>query len=354
MRKKGIIGFIIAVVMLTGILYLLQLLLMPKYTGPVRDGALVSEYYDETDNHDVIFIGDCEVYESFSPVTLWEQYGITSYIRGTPQQLIWQSYYLLEETLEYEKPDVVVFNVLSMHYDVPQNEAYNRMTLDGMRWSSVKSDAIKASMTDEESYLSYVFPFIRFHSRWSELTSDDVKYMFGMKPVSHNGYLMRVDSKPAAQLPMPEVLPDYTFSDLCYNYLDRMRDLCRDNGIELILIKAPSIYPHWYDEWDAQIVDYAEENGLTYINFLDLMDECGLDMQTDTYDGGLHLNVSGAEKLSEYFGRMLKEEYGLDGHRGDDALAALWAEKIEAYNDEKAAQYAELERYGYLKSLRME
>jgi hypothetical protein len=354
MKRKGIIGFSIAVIILVGMLYLFQLLLMPKYIGPVRDGALVSEYYDEAGSHDVIFIGDFEVYESFSPVTLWQEYGITSFIRGTPQQLIWQSYYLLEEALEYEKPDVVVFNVLSMHYDVPQNEAYNRMTLDGMRWSSSKSDAIKASMTNDESYASYIFPFLRFHSRWSELTGDDLKYMFGREKVSHNGYLMRVDEKPAAQLPTPEVLADYTFSDVCYNYLDCMRDLCRENGIELILIKAPSIYPHWYDEWDAQMAAYAEENGLTYINFLDLMDECGIDMQTDSYDGGLHLNVSGAEKLSVYFGHVLKDDFGLADHRGESALAAVWARKIQAYNAEKAAQHAELEQYGYLKSLRME
>lgn len=31
----------------------------------------------------MIFIGDCELYENISPVTLWEEYGINSYIRGT-------------------------------------------------------------------------------------------------------------------------------------------------------------------------------------------------------------------------------------------------------------------------------
>ena len=292
-KRKTIMGIAIATAVMLGIMYLFQLLLMPKYTGAVRDGALVSEYYGETTDHDVIFIGDCEVYESFSPVTMWEAYGITSYIRGTPQQLIWQSYYLLEDTLLYETPEVVVFNVLSMQYDEPQKEAYNRMTLDGMRWSSVKAAAIEASMTEDESFLSYVFPFFRFHSRWSELAAKDFEYIFGHETVSHNGYLMRLDVKAATRTPTPEVLANYTFSDVCYEYLDMITALCEEKGIELILIKAPSIYPYWYDEWDEQIADYAEENGLTYINFLDLTDECGIDMSTDTYDSGLHLNVFG-------------------------------------------------------------
>ena len=102
----------------------------------------VEEYYREEKKHDVIFIGDCEVFSNISPVTLWEKYGITSYIRGSAQQLVWQSYYLLEETLKYEKPKVVVFNVLAMKYNEPQKEAYNRLTLDGMKLSKHKIGAL--------------------------------------------------------------------------------------------------------------------------------------------------------------------------------------------------------------------
>lgn len=69
-------------------------------------------------------------YTSFSPVELYNKYGITSYIRGSAQQLIWHSYYLLEEMLERENPKIVVYNVLAMKYDEPQKEAYNRMTID--------------------------------------------------------------------------------------------------------------------------------------------------------------------------------------------------------------------------------
>jgi hypothetical protein len=336
------------------VLYLLQLLLMPKYSGAMREGSLISEYYDETTPHDVIFVGDCEVYENFSPIKLWEDYGITSYIRGSAQQLIWQSYYLLEETLRYETPKVVVFNVLSMKYGEPQNEAYNRMTLDGMRWSDIKLKAIEASMTDDETLASYIFPLLRFHSRWSEVTADDFSNMFSDKKVSHNGYLMRTDIRPVTKLPAEPVLTDYTFSDTSYRYLDMMTQLCKERGIQLVLIKSASVYPCWYDEWDQQIEDYAAKNGLTYINFLEHSDETGIDMRTDTYDMGLHLNLSGAEKSSAYLGGILSRDFGLADHRGDTELSAVWSEKVDAYNAEKAAQAVEIAQYGYLKSLTVE
>ena len=188
--KKRIFACI-AIVLLTGIfLGFAQAILMPKYMSVSREGALIGEYYNESTAHDVLFVGDCEVYESFTPPTLWENYGITSYIRGSAQQLIWHSYYLLEEMLEKETPKVVVYNVLAMKYGRPQNEAYNRMTLDGMRWSNAKINAIHASMTEDESFLSYVFPLLRFHSRWSEVSGEDFKYLFSRDTVSHNGYLM--------------------------------------------------------------------------------------------------------------------------------------------------------------------
>ncbi len=350
MRKKKGIAVLLAVVFTIASLAFLQQLLMPKYMTELYEGALIEEYYRDKNTHDVVMVGDCEVYENLSPVTLWREYGITSFIRGSAQQLIWQSYYLMEETLKYEKPKVMVFNVLSMKYDKPQNEAYNRMSLDGMRLSSSKIKAVKASMTEEETLGSYIFPLLRYHSRWSELSWEDFKYLFHKDQKSHNGYLMRADIKPLGSLPTPKKLADYQFSDICYDYLDKMVKLCKDNGVELVLMKAPTYYPHWYDEWDQQMVEYAEENDLLYLNFLDLVEEIGLDFSVDTYDAGLHLNVTGAEKLSVYFGRILKEEFDLPDRRNDEKEKKTWAEKEKFYDDMKADQYREIEEYGYPKS----
>ena len=98
---------------------LLQALLVPKYTGKDKEGRLIREYYDNAGGNDVVFLGDCEVYENFSPITLWEEYGIPSVIRGSPQQTVWQSCYLLEDIFRYERPSVVAWNVLVMIYATP-------------------------------------------------------------------------------------------------------------------------------------------------------------------------------------------------------------------------------------------
>ena len=339
-KTKIFLSAIISLIVLCLLLTFITKLLVPKSTAP-RERGLIEEYYAEVKEgreHQVIFIGDCEVYESFTPPTLWEEYGITSYIRGSAQQLIWQSYYLLEETFKYESPKVVVFNVLSMKYGEPQKEEYNRMTLDGMKNSSIKHNAIKASMTDEESVLSYYFPLLRYHSRWKEISGDDFKYVFKDVSVSHNGYLMMTDIKPMTSTREPEKLLDYTLPEICFEYLDKIEKLCRDNDAELILIKSPtnSWKYWWYDKWDEQIVKYANEHKLTYYNFID-NEEIGLDWSSDTYDAGLHLNVYGAEKLTSYFGSLLIEKHGLVSQKDNASLSEIWNSKLNAYNVEKNA-----------------
>lgn len=339
--KKNIRTALLWVMILGAGLWLLNALFMPKYMSDIPEGALIAEYYKEETGHDVVFIGDCEVYENFSPDLLWREYGVTSYIRGSAQQLIWQSYYLMEETLNYETPKVMVFNVLSMKYGEPQSEAYNRLNLDGMRLSPQKLAAVRASMTEEESLLSYLFPLLRYHGRWNELKGEDLRYLTHRDIVSDSGYLMNVQVRPAENVPTGRPLGDYSFAPVCWDYLDKMADLCQEKGVRLVLIKAPSLYPYWYGQWEEQIEDYAARRGLTYINFLELTDEIGVDFTTDTYDSGLHLNLYGAEKLSRWFGQWLTDNCPVEDRRGQEDCASVWNEKSAAYAARKERLEAE-------------
>lgn len=355
MKKKVALRIIISVIIFAAIFLCLQRLLMPKYQTESKEGAMIKEYYQNAGDNDVVFITDCEVYENFSPVQLWNSYGIPSVIRGSAQQMIWQSYYLLEETFRYESPSIVVFNVLTMTYDSTESvgdkskmEAYNRMTLDGMRWSKSKVHSIKASMTDEEQEKGgiwcYIFPILRYHDRWNDLKEEDFRCFFKQEPVTDNGYLMQVAVNPVKD-EYPQIpLVSYQFGDICYEYLDKIRLLCEEHGCKLVLVKAPSLSPIWYEEYEKQILDYAKEHDLLYINCLEHLDEIGIDWDQDTYDQGLHLNVYGAEKLTVYFGKILQEECHLADRRSDPSMAAKWDEKTRLYDLRKARMEEERDR----------
>ena len=91
-KRKKYISYLIYPVIFFLILYFLQRLFVPKYMGRVVEGNFTEEYYQEISPHDVLILGDCEAYENISPITLWKNYGITSYIRGNASQLLSQSY----------------------------------------------------------------------------------------------------------------------------------------------------------------------------------------------------------------------------------------------------------------------
>lgn len=338
--KKRIIPAVLSLVLLLALLILAQAVLTPsRYDN--REGHLLCGYYDTTDAHDVIFVGDCEIYEGIVPAVLYEKYGITSYVRGSSQQTIWQSYYILEETLERE-PDVkvVVFNVLAIKYGHTPREEISRMTLEDMRWSMSKWNAILSSMTKEESLTSYFLPILRYHDRWSALSAEDFLRTFDKhEDITHQGYLMQTDIVPVdpTDTRQPDALIDSTLPLRSMEYLEKMRVLCEQYGAELVLLKAPtnSVKYYWYDEWDEQIAQYADANELTYYNLIGMDQELGFDWTRDTYDAGLHLNVYGAEKLTVYLGKLLQDQHGAPDRRGDAALDALWEARLDAYQTEK-------------------
>lgn len=381
-----------------------QRLVEPKYAEDILEGNFTSEYYEETTKHDVIMIGDCEVYENFDPVYLWKNYGITSYIRGNAQQLAWHSYYMLEDTLKYETPKVVIYNVQALTHREPQREEYNRMALDGMKWSKTKYEAIRASMCEGENMLDYIFPLLRYHQRILDLSESDLTYYWKPRHITHNGYYMRIDVLPVSESDVadptwllgeenteetdsedgaPEEDDDFIddpwgdiegadddeedssdtkmpviddaekgepFGSYPLEYLDRIRTLCEEHGIQLLLIKAPSLAPRWYSSDNEQVTGYAEKHDLPYINFYELLEETGIDYETDTYDGGLHMNLSGADKLSAYLGKILTQEYGITDHRNDSQLSAAYDKKIAFYEDMKKKQQEELNKYGEIKN----
>ncbi len=332
-KSKYILSSGAAVLALSSAIMFFSQLTEPKYVSLSREGNLIGDYYKEADagrEHDVIFIGDCEAYSSFIPPVMYEKYGFTSFVRGSPSQSMEQSYYILRETLRYERPQAVVFSVYAMCREGNSFEAYNRMTLDGMRMSCDKLGAVNESVGEGESLLSYILPLLRFHSRIYELEREDLEYLFSRPTVSHNGYFMQKGVKPPEDdiSFVREAVVSLPSKNI--DILEDMAELCRERGVELILVKSPISswrYP-WYSEWDAELYGLASRQNISYYKIG--AEECEIELEKDSYDGGLHLNVWGAEKVSTCFGEMLCERHGICGEKNE-----LWDEKVNEYYRER-------------------
>ncbi|MCR5788730.1 MAG: hypothetical protein K6G83_02480 [Lachnospiraceae bacterium] len=341
MTRKPLFILISELILIALFLTLLNRIFMPKYVSENEDGHITEDFYREKDT-DILFVGSSTVYSGISPPVIWEKQGFTSYDRSNASQTLWTSYYMIEDAVKSgNKPKLVVLDIGFVKYDDDfAEEPSNRKAIDGMRPSLTKLSCIEAAMGESERLIEYIFPVLRFHTRWKELRGEDFWYaLFDAKHVSYNGFM--IDYRQTEELPERsegryfkdegEILPDKSVS-----YLKKTLTLCRDNQIQVLLIKMPSLSQNWSYGFDRQIEEIAAPYGVNYINFDEESDRIGIDYLLDSPDEGGHLNTPGAEKFSAYLADYIKEYFELPSHFDDDGLRAVWDEKIRIYEAAKA------------------
>ena len=86
---------------------------------------------------------------------------------------------------------------------------------------------------------------------------------------------------------------------------------------------------------------YVQKTGLKYYNLIEKENEIGIDWNVDTYDEGFHLNVYGAEKTTDYFGKILAEQHKMSNRKSESELSEKWNQRLENYKDRKEKMEAE-------------
>ena len=274
------------------------------------------------DSLDVLFLGSSKVYTAFIPQVLYEEGGLRSYNLGTDLQSGLLSYYWLREVLRFQKPQAVVLEINDF-FPVYEYLALNapepmiRKSVDRMRWSRVKAEAVLdiCRRDSEQSWLSYVFPHIRFHERWKSLNEDD----FRLGTLRKHNELMGFSALLGAS-GIDDYRPFRTqketepadFAPVMQEYLDRIVSLCREADIPLVLTCVPdtrATAARW-----SRVNAYAKEHGLDYLDYNEetLYERLGYDFAADNADYE-HPGLSGAQKLSRHLTEYLKNELALSG-----------------------------------------
>ena len=62
-----------------------------------------------------------------------------------------------------------------------------------------------------------------------------------------------------------------------------------------------------------------------------IADRIGIDWEWDTNDGGDHMNLTGATKVTNYFGEYFRGKGDLTDHRGDPGYSD-WDEELAEYD----------------------
>src|SRR5574344_124923 len=315
-----------------------------------QSNAITDFYKQKNNTIDVMFIGNSEIYSSISPLEIYKNNGITGYALSKPGQKIWSSYYFLIETSKTQSPKVMFLSVGDFFSDVEsQDEMSKRKAIDSLKLSKNKINMILDKDYNFSNYekLSCIFPAIRYHSRWSKITEQDIRKIVKKNEETYKGYLIsyiknsykgkntKISRKNKENSNFrAKGEEDKEISPEVKEKLYKIKNIYKKNNCKLILFKAPEP-TIWNEDKHEIIYNFAEENGLEFLDF----NQDGIveiDWKNDTYDGGNHLNENGAEKVSFYIGEYLKEKYKLTNHKNDNEYKE-WDKLVLKYEEVKQA-----------------
>ncbi len=329
LRKKGI-KLICFLLIFCPLFLFFQKLFQAKWIANIRDSSgLTSTWIEyrnlEPDTVDVFFVGTSHVYSAIDPMYIYSESGITSFALAGPGLREDLSYQVLKEAFRTQSPSVVLMDMSSIHFSEQQSEAKIHKVLDQLPITGEKINYALTSNSQGLPPLDALFPFFRYHSRWTNLRVRDFEYASGsLKGGFCRGHFISYKTVPTKYHFNKKV--DFTLQDRDVEYLKRIKKLCEENGANMILYKIPA--PTWYKSQSKSCEKLAETLGVPWLELYYKRDEIGLDPAVDFRDKHDHLNQNGCEKLCRYLIGYLEENYQLEDQR---ATNQQWNKDLKKY-----------------------
>ena len=242
---------------------------------------------------------------------------------------MWATYYYMKDAFKRQKPDIAVLDVLMLSKnDEYYDDGVNYTFCDNMPFSMDKVRLARVS-APKGRRLGLVLRFLKYHSRWSELTDEDFEYRKGnMSDYSKGFYVLTSKCNTAVHYDLENVTECAPLSDKNREYLDKIIALCKEKNVRLMLVKAPSNSTEAEKQYYNEAEKIAKENGVEFIDYNMCYDEIGFDMAENFFDER-HLNIYGAEKFTDYFVRTV--DYFDGKTRADED----WREDYDRYVAER-------------------
>jgi len=364
---KKILISIMFVILLLFIILLLGKYLVPNWNDEWHDSANVKDFYGLPKNSlDVLTIGSSQVIKGFSAVEFYKNFGYSAYGLATSQQSILNSYAWIKESLKTQNEKIILLEAKMFFEGTP--EPQNRKGFDNMHLSLNK---IKAAYNDSkqrevvgiydetkknkengidtteasnftENFLGLVFPIIRYHSRFSEAASES---KLPSKYTNYRGYsISGVMCGNQTYVNLDETISSKRdFYGENRKYFQDIIDFCKKKNIELIIFKNPDM------DWDMErynsVKEVADLNGIPYLDF-NLKSLCdAIDFEYAADDQQLnHLNIYGAQKVTNYLGQYIKDNYdlGISDKRNDEKFSYMKDMQSAYENEEKNVKMANI------------
>lgn len=262
------------------------------------------------ESYDVVLAGPSHIQYGIQPKILADEYGIKACNTATAAQSIPTTYYVVKEMVQRHSPDIVVVDLFCLFY--PDNyftPTRFHQAIDNFPLGKTKTQAILDLVPQGES--EFFANYMLYHGRWKSLTRYDYTVQ---KEFDETSQILEVTTPFENDfVPLDENVTG-NIPAVPLEYLEKLVTLCKETGTELILTVIPyradvdnnGVTGIYQQSLYNSVKVLAENWGVEYINLLHHLDEIGFDFQTDMAEFS-HLNVSGSEKVSRIWGKLLND-----------------------------------------------
>lgn len=259
------------------------------------------------ENFDMLVFGSCHAYTSFNPLLMEEEYGISGYNAGNSGEIMPSTYLSIIERIKQFKPKTILVETWGIQaYDTYLEKEtifdhYFPTLLSTIPFSIEKKEVIDDF--DSLDIFRDNIALIKYKSRFidNEIGSEDFNYSFekvkqlyyDINPyfyeemdirLTHNGF----KETESAALPGYEEVQMSAMTDRelaieedLMKYIDKIIDLCEEEGINLIFYRAPYLSKDTEFMKSNYLNNYLINKG---VPFYDLEKELILDYEQDFSD----------------------------------------------------------------------
>ena len=257
---------------------------------------------------DVLVVGSSMSQYSFNPGFFYQDTGLRSYVLGSQCQPIEATYNIIKEALKTQRPKMIIYEV---HTALPLKsicmEDSSYIAAHYLMSGQEKLDTI--NYLDHDKAKEFYNDFNNNHNDWKyfESLEDFIKvpeynlvetgfgYKYQKQTLASNKWFAKEYEVGNEQL-----------DEYAKTYLDKIRILCEEQGIELLLYKTPVDGFETENATQLQrIWEYAESYGISYVDFFEIDEMLNYKMWIDS--DSYHSYVTGANIITRKLANKVNE-----------------------------------------------
>ena len=319
MKKKKIIFEIILTIMIIFVFYIYAcFVFMPKNSSDrgseayFRSHAILAE---KNKTLDVLLYGNSDINSAFSPMQMYDDIGVTSFVEWGNQQSMKAILRQFKRDLKKQSPQLVILEVDHLFYP-------NKFLTD-----TTRNDIFLLNELD-------------YHVRWKELELNDFiskpEYredkLKGWTYFTKNGEYK--DGKTFMNKQNSAEISNSVKKDVV-----SFKNICDKKGIKLLFLECPSP-SSWNMNFHDQVEDLADELKVDFID-LNISDsffntktgvEENFDWNNFFRDNGNHVNFKGAKFITRYVTQYISENLDIPNKK-DREEYSLWNKNLQYYKN---------------------